>query len=201
MSSKYRLVMRSGPSIGQIYPLDKPEMILGRDLGNDIVISDSEVSRRHSRLFMQGANYVIEDLGSTNGTFVNGQRLTGSYVLRPGEIITFGETLSLVFEGAVDSDATVVSGGSFGIPEPAKPQQSVAQPIQQPVPSYSGQIPDAISPPAKPKKKVPTMLIIILIVLILMCICSLMALWYIDSNSLWCDVVPWLFDPAACPQP
>ena len=85
MSSNYRLVMRSGPSIGQIYPLEKSEMVIGRDLGNDIVISDSEVSRRHSRIFKQGNNYVIEDLGSTNGTFVNGQRLTGSYVLRPGE--------------------------------------------------------------------------------------------------------------------
>jgi pSer/pThr/pTyr-binding forkhead associated (FHA) protein len=203
MSSNYRLVMRSGPSIGQIYPLEKAEMVIGRDLSNDIVISDSEVSRRHSRIFMQGNNYVIEDLGSTNGTFVNGQRLTGSYVLRPGEIITFGETLSLVFEGAVDSDATVVSGSSFSIPEtsPAPQPQRPPQPVQQPAPSYSGQIPDAVSAPAKPKKKVPTVLIIILIVLILMCICSLVALWYIDANSLWCDVVPFLFDPAACPQP
>ena len=201
MSSNYRLVMRSGPSIGQIYPLEKAEMVIGRDLSNDIVISDSEVSRRHARIFMQGNNYVIEDLGSTNGSFVNGQRLTGSYVLRPGEIITFGETLSLVFEGAVDTDATVVSGSSFSIPEPAPQPQRPPQPVQPPAPSYSGQIPDAASAPAKPKKKMPTVLIIVLIVLILMCICGLVALWYIDANSLWCDVVPFLFDPAACPQP
>ena len=198
MSSKYRLVMRSGPSIGQIYPLDKSEMVIGRDLSNEIVISDSEVSRRHARLFMQGANYVIEDLGSTNGTFVNGQRLMGSYVLRPGEIITFGETLSLVFEGAVDSDATVASGSAFNLP-PAQAPQRQAQPAQQQMPSYSGQIPDAPHAPQKPKKKIPTVLIIILIVLVLMCICSLLALWYIDSNSMWCSVAPWLFDPAACP--
>ena len=201
MSSNYRLVMRSGPSIGQIYPLEKSEMVIGRDLGNDIVISDSEVSRRHARIFMQGNNYVIEDLGSTNGTFVNGQRLTGSYVLRPGEIITFGETLSLVFEGTVDSDATVVSGSSYSIPEPAPQPQRPPQPVQQAAPSYSGQIPDAVSAPAKPKKKMPTVLLIVLIVLILMCICGLLALWYIYANSLWCDVVPFLFDPAACPQP
>ena len=202
MSSNYRLVMRSGPSIGQIYPLEKAEMVIGRDLGNDIVISDSEVSRRHSRIFMQGNNYVIEDLGSTNGTFVNGQRLTGSYVLRPGEIITFGETLSLVFEGTVDTDATVVSGGnSFSIPEtaPQTPQQQQARPAQPATPSYSGQIPDAASAPAKPKKKMPTVLLIILIVLILMCICGLLALWYIDANVLWCDVFPFFF-PDACPQ-
>jgi hypothetical protein len=200
MSSKYRLVMRSGPSIGQIYPLDKNEMVIGRDLTNDIVISDSEVSRRQARLFLQGANYVIEDLGSTNGTFVNGQRLMGSYVLRPGEIVTFGETLSLVFEGAVDSDATVVSGGGFSLPTPPTQQASPRAPVHhQPAPSYSGQIPDTPYVPPAAKKKIPTVLVIILIVLILMCICSLLALWYVDANSMWCDVVPWLFDPAACP--
>jgi hypothetical protein len=123
--------------------------------------------------------------------------------LRPGEIITFGETLSLVFEGTADSDATVVSGSSFSIPDTKPPQQAQRQPqpVQPAAPSYSGQIPDAVSAPAKPKKKMPTVLLIILIVLILMCICSLLALWYIDANSLWCDVVPFLFDPAACPQP
>ena len=197
MSSKYRLVMRSGPSIGQIYPLDKNEMVIGRDLGSDIVISDSEVSRRHARIFMQGANYVIEDLGSTNGTFVNGQRLMGSYILRPGEIITFGETLSLVFEGAVDTDATVVSGGAFSLPTQAP--QKPAQPAQQQMPSYSGQIPDAPHSPQQPKKKIPTVIIILLIILVLMCICSLLALWYVDANSMWCQVAPWFFDPAACP--
>jgi hypothetical protein len=200
MSSKYRLVMRSGPSIGQIYPLDKPEMVIGRDLGNEIVISDSEVSRRHARLFMQGANYCIEDLGSTNGTFVNGQRLMGSYVLRPGEIITFGETLSLVFEGVVDSDATVASGSAFTLPPAQAPLRQANSPMAQQMPSYSGQIPDAPRTPEKPKKKIPTVVIILLIILILMCICSLLALWYIDANSMWCDVVPWLFDPAACPS-
>lgn len=201
MSSKYRLVMRSGPSIGQIYPLDKNEMVIGRDLTNDIVISDSEVSRRQARLFLQGANYLIEDLGSTNGTFVNGQRLMGSYVLRPGEIVTFGETLSLVFEGVVDSDATVVSGVGFSLPTPPTQKVSPPPPVQPQVPSYSGQIPDSPYVPPKTKKKIPTVLIIILIVLILMCICSLLALWYVDANSMWCDVVPWLFDPAACPKP
>ena len=102
------------------------------------------------------------------------------------KIITFCETLSLVFEGTADSDATVVSGSSFSIPDTKPPQQAQQQPqpVQPAAPSYSGQIPDAVSAPAKPKKKMPTVLLIILIVLILMCICSLLALWYIDANSL-----------------
>lgn len=110
MQSSFRLVMRSGPSVGKVYPLDKSEMFLGRDLTNEIVINDPEISRRHARLFQQGSTYVIEDLGSTNGTFVNGQRLMGPNVLRPGDVMTFGERMSMVFEAAdFDQDATIVS--------------------------------------------------------------------------------------------
>src|SRR5512138_922366 len=100
MQSNFRLVMRSGPSVGKVYPLDKGEMFVGRDLSNDIVINDPEISRRHARLFLQGASYVLEDLGSTNGSFVNGQRLVGPNILRPGDTITFGERMSLVYESA-----------------------------------------------------------------------------------------------------
>src|SRR5512133_553533 len=124
MQSNFRLVMRSGPSVGNVYPLDKNEMFLGRDLSNDIVINDPEISRRHSRLFTQGNTIAVEDLGSTNGTFVNGQRLMGPNVLRPGDVITFGERMSLVFESAdFDQDATVVSPAarpSYGNPGPVQ---------------------------------------------------------------------------------
>src|SRR5512146_320830 len=113
MQSNFRLVMRSGPSVGKTYPLDKNELFIGRDLSNDIVINDPEISRRHSRLFTQGNTFVIEDLGSTNGTFVNGQRLVGPNVLRPGDVITFGERMSLVYESSdFDQDATVVNPAS-----------------------------------------------------------------------------------------
>lgn len=63
-------------------------MFIGRDLTNDIVINDAEISRRHARLISQAGGYVLEDLGSTNGTFINGQRLASPYILRPGETVT-----------------------------------------------------------------------------------------------------------------
>ena len=112
MPSSYRLVMRSGPSAGKVHPLEKNELFIGRDLNNDVVINDPEVSRRHARLYAQGNSYVLEDLGSTNGTFVGGQRLTGPYPLRIGEVITFGERMTVVFEMEPDEDATVVSASS-----------------------------------------------------------------------------------------
>ncbi len=137
----YRLIMRRGPTPGTTFELSKHDMTIGRDLGNDYVINDVEISRKHLRLVQQGENFVIEDLGSTNGSFVNGQRLTGPHVLIPGDLISLGEHVTLVVESAAYDPAatrlsaaagpTVVAGQS---PAPARPaaQQPAAQPEQQP---------------------------------------------------------------------
>lgn len=158
MQSNFRMVMRSGPTVGKAFTLDKNEMFLGRDLSNDLVINDPEISRRHARLFLQGNGYILEDLGSTNGTFVNGQRLMGPNILRPGDVITFGERMSLVYETSdFDQDATVVSpaarptyGGSEPAPQVYPPSQQsaynppaaaypppAAQPASYPAQSYT----------------------------------------------------------------
>lgn len=135
--TSYRLVMRSGPNPGQTFDLLQPEITIGRDINNTIVINDAEVSRKHARIFIQGGFYQIEDIGSTNGTFVNGQRLMGPHLLRPGETIFFGETVSLAFElTQFDPNATVAS-----TPRPAV--EPVPQVASYPPPSYS-------PPPAAP---------------------------------------------------
>ena len=95
MSTSFRLVLKSGAEVGKIFPVEGEQVTIGRELNNDIAISDPEISRRHAHIFLQGVNYVIEDLGSTNGTSVNGQRLVGPYILRPGELITLGENTHL----------------------------------------------------------------------------------------------------------
>ena len=128
MEPKYRVVMRTGPNVGMAYMLDKPEMSIGRDLTNEIVINDPEVSRRHARVVLQGQNYILEDLGSTNGTAVNGQRLAGPYLLQHGEVIILGEQVSMLFELVrPEFDATI------GAPAPRPVPQPVEQPPQQPV--------------------------------------------------------------------
>ncbi len=144
MVASIRLVLNSGPTPGKAYPLDKPEIFIGRDLANDIVINDPEVSRRHARLSNQGNQYIIEDLGSTNGTSVNGQRLTGPYMLRPGEQITFGERVNLLVE-TVTPPPEAVSAGVQAQPPSAYPApapqgqpvypQPTTPPVQQAYPS------------------------------------------------------------------
>lgn len=97
--AQYRFVVRQGPIPGQIFELNKSEITIGRDISNDFVINDPEVSRKHARLTLEGDRYRIEDLNSTNGTYVDGQRLIGPHVLAIGEIVMFGDNVGVVVDG------------------------------------------------------------------------------------------------------
>src|SRR3954452_15654659 len=68
------------------------DLALGRDSGADVVLTDpsGQVSRRHARIVIRGTEAVLEDLASTNGTFVNGQRLDGPYAFRAGDTVELG---------------------------------------------------------------------------------------------------------------
>jgi pSer/pThr/pTyr-binding forkhead associated (FHA) protein len=157
MAAMNRLVLNSGPTPGKEFPLDKPEVFIGRDIGNDVVINDPEVSRRHARIYLQGNMYIIEDLGSTNGTTVNGQKLTGPYMLRAGEQITFGEHVNLSFE-AVSRIAEmppavqpIQSSPSISGPVTARPTyQAPVTPVQPP--TYNSPVQQ---PPAYPQQQYP----------------------------------------------
>src|SRR3972149_3698419 len=72
-----KLTMRQGPRTDQSFELLKDVHTIGREAGNDIIINDPQVSRHHARLTLQGNAYILEDLGSTNGSFVNGRRVRG----------------------------------------------------------------------------------------------------------------------------
>jgi predicted component of type VI protein secretion system len=111
----YQLVIRSGPTSGISYDLTKSEITIGRESTNDIVINDAEVSRKHARMLLQPGGYMIEDLGSTNGTFVNGQRLMGPRSLQVGDVILFGENVSISYETSrFDPDSTIIASPSAG---------------------------------------------------------------------------------------
>ena len=70
-----------------------PVLTIGRGLENDIVLTDGRASRDHARIEMIGGQIVIVDLGSSNGTLVNGIPITGSTPVGPGTIITIGHTV------------------------------------------------------------------------------------------------------------
>jgi len=202
----YQLVMQTGPTPGKAYALDKGEINIGRDVNNDVVINDAEVSRNHARMIIQGDSCVVEDLGSTNGTSVDGQRLTGPYILNRGQTISLGENVSLGFDAIqYDPDATVVTTAEEIAEQPKEvfqlPPQEVypAQPMEDftpypppPAPVYAGQVPSGQPEPIPPPdRKTSTWLIGGCgCLVIILCIVVVASLWYIDSKLLWCDVFP-----------
>lgn len=201
-AQSFQLVMRTGPIPGKVFDLGNNELTIGRDISNDIVISDVEVSRKHARLIMQSGGFVLEDFGSTNGTFVNGQRLVSPRVLRGGETIMLGENVSLAFEAAFDADATVVSAPAFE-PAPATayapPQPAVEQPVmrqagdQSSPQVYAGQVPAGtanlqdyadFTPEEKPAKK--RWVWIGCGCLVLLCIVAAIGAYAFDTLDLYC---------------
>ncbi len=209
MSPSFRLVLKSGQTAGQEFTFDVDEIFIGRDLTNAMVVSDPEVSRRHARLYKQGVNYLIEDLGSTNGTFVNGQRLVGPYILRSGEVITFGEHTDLLFEVLTpDMEATVAAFRPTEDEATAVAPRSdmgVIQPppafIPESPPTYAGQVPVSPKAPAKAKKKGLSTLAVVLIVIVVVLICGCIGFAIFDALDLYCSIpdITNFIIPGACP--
>jgi pSer/pThr/pTyr-binding forkhead associated (FHA) protein len=156
------LMMTEGPQAGQTFPLDKDFITLGRAPDNDIVVNHPQVSRRHARIRRQEEWLVLEDLGSTNGTFVDDQRLTGSHALQPGDAIGLGTAVTLTLrkvareaprqpEQPVDSDTL-----KMGVEQPpARSPSADAQWPQPHPPSTPPREPSAPRPAPPPSSWQP----------------------------------------------
>ncbi len=99
-------MVKTGPEAGRRVELDL-EVAIGRQDG-DLVVEDPEVSRRHAVLRRSGGSVVVEDLDSTNGTFVNGERIRSPITVGPGDQVRVGRTM-LEIEPDQRADDTIVS--------------------------------------------------------------------------------------------
>ncbi|GIV66006.1 MAG: FHA domain-containing protein [Chloroflexota bacterium] len=209
MAARYQLVLKSGPNAGLTYPVEGDLITIGRDASNMLVVNDPEVSRRHARIYRQGDKYYLEDLGSTNGTAVNGVRLDAAHALRGGELITLGENTHLLFEAIdLDPDATIAAVRSSLMEEEAAPRAAHEPVITTPPPmsgSFSGQVPEPVaakkSIQSAKKKLSPLVIVLIVGVIVLACGCIAFAIF--DALNLYCtppfNTITNLFIPGACP--
>jgi two-component system cell cycle response regulator len=90
------LVVMAGSNVGEMYKLDKDQLVIGRGDKADLRLLDDGISRDHARVVKDGAAMVLEDMGSTNGTYCNGARVTRQ-ALSEGDKILLGSTTILKF--------------------------------------------------------------------------------------------------------
>jgi predicted component of type VI protein secretion system len=172
---KFRLVMSTGPNPGKVFELNMDSMSIGREATNDIVIQDSELSRNHARISRRGVTFLLEDLGSTNGTFVNHQRISSPRMLNPGDEVGFGENVVLSFQG---------EGAAATVAAPGRGQAATRQPAPPPpAPQYAPPPPQYVAPPAK---KGASPLLIGCLILVALCVLVLVGAFLFDYLNLYC---------------
>ena len=136
------MLVRSGSLKGTRYPIKVPVINIGRADFNDLVIADDSVSTSHAKLQRREEVWVLSDLGSTNGTFVDGERIEGESVLSPGATIRFGEVALLFEPAAGEADGAKGGGtkvlGALQVPPPASAAPRAA-PARKPASAASGE--------------------------------------------------------------
>ena len=94
------LVVQEGQLAGKRWTLNRSEFVVGRGEECEVVLPDRQVSRRHFRIVRDENGYSVEDLGSKNGTYVNGAAVRGSVQLQDGDEIQVALSVRLLFVGA-----------------------------------------------------------------------------------------------------
>jgi pSer/pThr/pTyr-binding forkhead associated (FHA) protein len=138
------LLFRSGDMKGRRLPIKVPVVNIGRGDYNDVVISDPSVSTMHAKLQRREAIWILTDLGSTNGTFVEGEPLKGELPLSPGTTIRFGDVLAL-FEPLDDK---VPAGRGAGTQVMSKMEAKPSAPAR------SEPAPEAERPRPRPRRPI-----------------------------------------------
>ncbi|HEY85481.1 MAG TPA: FHA domain-containing protein [Chloroflexi bacterium] len=102
MNATLKLTVKSGTQKGQVFDLPDGKATIGRGSTNDITLDNPTISKHHLLLNVQNGVVTAQDLGSTNGTFINGKKVTASTKLRPGDELQVGADITLTLHGVVD---------------------------------------------------------------------------------------------------
>jgi len=112
----FQLVITRGRSTNQILRLAEGVTTVGRQAGCQLRIVSSQVSRKHCQLFEKGGHLLVKDLGSSNGTFVNGKKIQGQRVLEPGDELTVGQV-----KFRIERIGAAARPGDTAVPAEAEP--------------------------------------------------------------------------------
>lgn len=113
LDSHYLVVKQESLAQPEIYLLDRVAIAIGRDVDNDIVLQEAEVSRHHLRLILGKDGYTLEDLNTLNGTYINDKNLEIQQILRPNDMVRIGTRLKMWYTH--DPDRLVMSLRTGGV--------------------------------------------------------------------------------------
>lgn len=222
---QHLLVVIEGPDVGETYALEGMIATLGRASDNTITLDSPKISRHHAQIRNLPTGVVIEDMGSTNGTWVNGRRLTESRTLSPGDEIRLADYITLEYTVEEDYRTTRLApdetpGATRMMQEPPEytppqipaepryrepyepsPQREVTyEPVAPPSPPADYELPaEARQEPAMATRQRPKWLYVLIgLLAILICLCIAIAvyLWFAPL-SFW----ERLFDLFDIPMP
>ena len=135
---------------------NKPEITIGRVQGNDIVLPKGNVSKRHARVLLKDGKFIIVDLKSTNGTYVNGRKITTPLVVKEADKIYIGDFIMGVEESG---EGEVASEASPPTPPPPAPPPAPMPPprVEPPAPASSELLRSALQrqDPPRPAERPP----------------------------------------------
>jgi hypothetical protein len=204
----HTLVVTEGPMVGERYTLFGRVSTLGRSSNNTIVLESTQISRYHAQIHLLPEGALIQDIGSTNGTFVNGRRLTEPVMLAHGDLIRFAEFATLQYRVHVLADtepATAAGPQGFARVTDEDVRVAPATPYARPADTATPAVPPAAYAPSAPSRARadavqgrtevlaprPTtaadahrgsscLYVVILILLVLICLCAALAvyLWF-----------------------
>ncbi|HEU5358682.1 MAG TPA: FHA domain-containing protein [Gemmatimonadales bacterium] len=155
------LLIRSGARKGERVAIRVPVVNIGRADYNDVVLAEESVSTQHAKLQRREGVWMLVDLGSTNGSFVDGERIEGEAPVTPGATLRFGDA-SVIFDPK-DEGVEVAKGGSTKMisaipvapPKPAAPAARTTAPVSQPTPAPAAAPAAPKAPGAKPSAPKP----------------------------------------------
>ncbi|WP_426753048.1 FHA domain-containing protein [Myxococcus sp. Y35] len=132
------LTITQGLQKGRELTFEQAEVNIGRTSENDLVLHDHGVSRRHARIVLRDEKYYVADMGSSNGTVLNGTLLSGEQQLRDGDRIGVGPVEFTFVWVPPDSDADATRPIRRGDPVPVDPDATRPIRLNDPVPAASG---------------------------------------------------------------
>ena len=197
------LIVTEGPNQGQSYVLQDLICTLGRTADNTIVIDSPRISRHHTQIRLLPDGAIVEDMGSTNGTWVNNRQLTGPHRLAPGDVIELADSIAFRFEveeemrteKLVPTMADADPGherlsGPPPLPPDSPPYRPYQDSAETPAPFAAAQPAQPIQPPplqpaVTPRRQRPKwsyLIVIFLIILICLCVAVAAFLWFAPTE-------------------